>query len=296
MPIGQGIHTSLTDVEYHADPCPQPSFTQSLAKVLLNASPRHAWVAHPRLNPDFKPENARHFDVGSIVHRLLLGVGRDIHVLNFENYRSKEAQLQRARARGEGALPALQHEFDNAMIMRDQAVAAMRKAGIDWKPETTPGVYTEAAFIWQEDKTWLRTKVDRLQRDTSIDFKTTSGAGDPETTARRMLSDGWHIQAAMHERAYKALLPERAHRTVYLFVQQEVEPPFAVGIYQLPESVIDMGRHDLAMALAMWRDCIRDDEWPSYNGDQICILNAPGWGIAQWQARHGVSINQAAAE
>ncbi|MBK8009562.1 MAG: hypothetical protein IPK23_14905 [Rhizobiales bacterium] len=37
--------------DYFADPCPAPSLNQSLAKVLLDQSPLHAFYEHPRLCP-----------------------------------------------------------------------------------------------------------------------------------------------------------------------------------------------------------------------------------------------------
>ena len=46
---------SLPDDAYHADPCPGPSLSSSVAKLMLDRSPLHAWHAHPRLNPNFEP-------------------------------------------------------------------------------------------------------------------------------------------------------------------------------------------------------------------------------------------------
>jgi hypothetical protein len=57
-----GIYLDVAANDYHADPCPAPSFTQSIAKVLLEKSPAHARLAHPRLCPpvaadDEEPRN-----------------------------------------------------------------------------------------------------------------------------------------------------------------------------------------------------------------------------------------------
>jgi hypothetical protein len=45
-----GIHDT-TAVDYHADPCPEPSLSAHIAALLCARSPRHAWAAHPKLNP-----------------------------------------------------------------------------------------------------------------------------------------------------------------------------------------------------------------------------------------------------
>src|SRR4051794_11565577 len=91
----QGIHLDVPPSEYFADPCSQPSLTQSIAKLLIDRSPLHAWYSHPKLNPDFKPDDSTKFDVGNIAHKLLLGRGKDIEVLEFSDWRTKNAQLAR---------------------------------------------------------------------------------------------------------------------------------------------------------------------------------------------------------
>lgn len=51
-----GIHFDVKADDYFADPCEEPSFTQSLAKVLVGQTPLHARYEHPRLAPP-KPDD-----------------------------------------------------------------------------------------------------------------------------------------------------------------------------------------------------------------------------------------------
>ena len=51
------IHTDISAEAYHADPAPEPSLSSSVAKILVNLSPAHARIAHPRLNPDYRPRS-----------------------------------------------------------------------------------------------------------------------------------------------------------------------------------------------------------------------------------------------
>ncbi|WP_242401117.1 hypothetical protein [Acetobacter okinawensis] len=46
-----GIY-DLPEAQYHADPCPTPSLSNSVARILLDESPMHAHFSHPRLNPE----------------------------------------------------------------------------------------------------------------------------------------------------------------------------------------------------------------------------------------------------
>ena len=56
----------LSEHQYHADPCPEPSLSCSLAKVLLAASPKQAAWEHPRLNPKWEPgPSKKHMELGS---------------------------------------------------------------------------------------------------------------------------------------------------------------------------------------------------------------------------------------
>ena len=91
--------------EYHSDPAPKPSLSQSIGKVLLERCPRSAWYAHPRLNPAFKPEDSTKFDRGTVAHQLLIGKGRDFHIIDAPDYRTKAAQMERDMARAAGKTP-----------------------------------------------------------------------------------------------------------------------------------------------------------------------------------------------
>src|SRR5262245_8713469 len=59
MIVMPGIYPNVALAEYYADPCQTPSFTQSLAKIVLDQSALHARNEHPRLRPaelEDKPE------------------------------------------------------------------------------------------------------------------------------------------------------------------------------------------------------------------------------------------------
>src|SRR6266487_3828456 len=126
-----GLYPDMPVEDYFADPCPAPSFTQSLAKLLLEKSPLHAWYAHPRLNPDFRPDDDTSYDVGNIAHNLLIGRGKQIVVLDeqFEDWRTKEARRLREEAAALGGLAVLSRKFKLAAKMVDAARDAMEAAG-----------------------------------------------------------------------------------------------------------------------------------------------------------------------
>src|SRR5690348_15257594 len=96
MTLTTGLHYNISANDYHADPCPEPSLTQSIAKLILR-SPAHARVAHPRLNPDQPERDGRRYDVGNIAHRLLLGRGRELEIIPGDDWvadRKAKAELR----------------------------------------------------------------------------------------------------------------------------------------------------------------------------------------------------------
>ena len=84
MITAPGIYPDLTPKVYHADPCERPSLSSTIAKVMCSRSPRHAWLAHPRLGdapegdaPEGEEKVSKQKLLGSLLHRLVLGKGGD---------------------------------------------------------------------------------------------------------------------------------------------------------------------------------------------------------------------------
>src|SRR3974390_1626125 len=89
-----GIYRDFPEEAYFADPAPIPSLTQSIAKTLIDYSPAHALLEHPRLRPA-KSETDKYESnraIGNAAHRLFTGRGRDVHVVDYADFRSKAAQ------------------------------------------------------------------------------------------------------------------------------------------------------------------------------------------------------------
>lgn len=279
--LAEGMHPDISEETYHSDPCPEPSLNQTTAKILLERSPRHAWHQHPRLNPDFHRDENPKFDLGNVAHRILLGRGREPMIIDAPDYRTKDAQKLRAIAVNTGKLPVLEYQYEQACRMRDSAIKQLRTIGIEWLPETHPHVRSELACLWRTEHGWMRTKIDRLQQFDSIDYKTTHGEASERVLANRMIEDGWHIQAAMHELALHRFIPEWAGRFRFLFAVQEAYAPFALVVWQMPESAMTLGRDQLERAAHIWADCMRSKRWPSYNRETIGRLEVPGWALQQ---------------
>lgn len=279
MIVAPGIYRGIATADYLADPCPQPSLTQSLAKTLLRSSPLHAWYRHPRLNPDYEPETADVFDLGSACHALLLGRGKEIVVLDYQDWRTKAAREKREEARAAGQVPMLAKHWDRARYMHDAAMAAIRAAHIPMFADS------EVCLAWQEEHVWLRQLLDWVTSDFDVilDYKTTSESAAPGALARKMMADGWILQAAMAERGLDILNPASSGRRRYLFACQETYAPWAMSICEIAEGPLTIGRKQLARAVRVWADCTAANVFPSYPRQWVAP-DLPAWAEAEWLA------------
>jgi hypothetical protein len=274
-----GIYFDVSAADYFEDPCPSASLTQSVAKVLLEKSPLHAWTAHPRLNPDWLPDNDTKFDVGNIAHKLMLGRGKDIVVLDdFDDWRTKAAKEARADAAKEGKLAVLGYKFHLAdeMVKAAREQLEHRELGYLF----SSGGQSEVVAAWQEGDIWLRQMIDwlslRIGTGIFVDYKTTDMSVAPHLLGKQMVGAGWHIQGAMGERALDVLDPASKGKRNYLFVVQETEKPYCLNVVEIGADPLTMGRKQIDTAVSIWRRCIETDRWPGYPAE-IVTPEMPGW-------------------
>jgi hypothetical protein len=287
-----GIYTDMTAADYHADCCPLPSLTQSIAKILLERSPLHAWHAHSRLNPDYRHDDDKKFDVGNIAHKMLLGRGKEIAVLEgFDDWRTKAAKEARETAAAEGKLAVLGKHAAKADAMARAAREQLELRGLDELFRVNGN--SEVVLAWPEGDIWLRQMIDWLSTDglQFADFKTTGESAAPHAIARKMATDGWHIQAAMAERGLGVLTRNPGPRQ-YLYVVQEDERPYALTVVELGRDALTIGGKQIDAAVSAWARCMRANRWPGYPM-QIEKPEFPGWAEQQWLDRE---IKDAARE
>jgi hypothetical protein len=194
--------------QYHADQIDdtRPSLSASLACVLFAKSPAHAYVQHPRLNPDFaQPEAKKAWDLGTVAHSLLLEGYANVHVVEgVTDWRTKDAQAERDQARAEGKTPMLRHEFEEVSAMVDMAREELAAWTVD-PPLLTDGK-PEQTVTWDEDGVLCRCRPDWLRDDYTVveDVKTTARGADPGYFSRKTVYEhGYDVKAAMYLRGVR---------------------------------------------------------------------------------------------
>lgn len=280
-----GIYTDISAADYYADCCPAPSITQSLAKIILEKSPLHAWYASPSLNKNFAPDEDTKFDIGNVAHALLLGRGKKIQVLDFNDWRTGAAKKAREEAAANGALAVLEKHYFRAKRMVEAAREQLEKVQCPVLFDDDGN--SEVVVAWkEEDGAWRRQMIDWLSKDRTIfaDYKSTDMVAAPNNLGRMMINAGWPIQAAMGSRGLDAIDAQGAGRREFYFVVQETEVPYALTVARMSEAAMTMGGKMLDHAIRIWDLCMEHNVFPGYPTD-VCIPEFPGWAEQQWLAR-----------
>lgn len=262
----------LTSAEYHADPGVRPSLSNSIAKILIEQSPAHAWLAHPRLNPNYVPDEESKFDIGTAAHMMVLEKRVDgIVIIDAPDWRTKAAKEARDVARANGQTPMLRHQFDKTeqmVVAAHNFIDTTELAGI-----LVTGS-TEQTLMWEEDGTYCRCKPDILSADKRIivDYKSTENA-EPEAFIRQIARMSYDLQAEWYTRGIKDMT---GVEPIFVFLVQEVSPPYACSLISLSNAYRQVGQSKVERALAIWGKCVRDNSWPAY-GTQIRYAEPSPW-------------------
>jgi len=296
-----GIY-DVAEADYHADPCPTPSLSASLVKVLDEFSPYHAWVKHPRLNPEFEAENKKTFDLGKVSHALLLrDDGARIrrmpstiadakgNIRDFTDWKLGAAKQMREDAYAEGFTPVMAHEFREVERMvaaaRMQIDQVEKVEGIrlfkDGKPEQSMFWIEETPF----GPIWCRARLDWLPSLAGIfaDYKTTGATANPERADRRAVDMGWDIQAAMYRRGIRKVLGVEMP-DIRFFAQENFEPFAACPIGFTHGQLDEVEATVVWPKICLFARCLHDCVWPGYPA-RTCWVDIPAFKIGQREER-----------
>jgi hypothetical protein len=278
-PRARTVH--LTAEEYHNDASwfREPSLSASLAHVLVSKSPLHAYVQHPRLGGDRAPRQAsKPMQDGQLIHKLMLGRGRDVVLIDAPDFRTDAARAARDAAFAAGKIPVLRHAFEEKAAIAARLVDKCRAFGIVFNGDS------ELMIEWLDDTdeerpTRCRSMIDHVHVDRGLifDVKTTSASAHPRDISRHFVEYGLDIQYTAYTRALAALRPEFEGRIDMQFVFCELEPPYDV-VPARPDGVLrEIGVLRWERAVRLWRACLDQGQWPGYINGAPARIEAPQW-------------------
>lgn len=248
-----------------------PRIHQSLAKVLLAASPLHCY--YKAFVEEVQPfDDARNF--GEVCHSVLLG-GKNVGVVDAPDWRTKDAREQRELIAKLGKLPVLQRRYDEAQLLAEHVKAEVSLSG---RSETTA--------LWQCNGVYCEGRIDHFietpKSITIYDFKFINIEATRRACENRFIEYGLDIQHAAYVEAFETLRPEMAGRIKMVFIFVEVDPPNAIRIMPVAGSMRTSGIWRWEKAREIWRDCLEKygttTPWPGYadNGE---AAECPPWAL-----------------
>lgn len=268
---------------YYADPCKAPSLNQSTATTLLKLSPRHAWAEHPKLGATRRRKKTREMDLGSVMHSLVLGEGKEIEVIDAKDFRTKAAQAAKAEAENAGKVAVVTDVYERAVTAAKRLTAGLGEWGIDLQAGEV-----EVSAFWIEETAvgpiQCRGMIDALQLPTIWDLKCKETA-HPEACGRALGDYGEEIQLAAYTSAIEKLHPQVAGRVKFRWVFAEKTEPFAFTVGD-PDGMTEMiGQQRWRRACEIWARCLKRNWWPSYADGPVRV------GMPEWKMREEMSAN-----
>jgi hypothetical protein len=276
--MAPGIY-QLTAEQYHADPVPGGSLSSSGARKLLPPS----CPARFRYEADHGTEPKAHFDIGHAAHKLVLGTGPDLVVVDADSWRTKAAKEAAQEAREAGAVPLLPDDHDQVQAM----AAALRQDPLAAALLDPDQGLAEQALIWKDRRTGVmrRALLDWLpeaRRGRTIipDYKTCASAA-PDDLAKALYRFGYHQQADWYAAGAQAL-GLAGDDAAFVFICQEKNPPYLVTVIEPDHIAMRIGKTLNQQAIGIYDWCRRNDTWPGYSDDIVSIA-LPRWVEAQFE-------------
>jgi len=251
---------TISNAEYHADPAVSASHLHAVA-----ASPYHYWSRFLDPNrPVIEPTAAMR--LGSLVHCAVLEPDElNSRYAVAPDRRSKDGKATAAMLAASGieAVTAADMELAMAMaasVRSHQAAAELLRNG-----------KAEQSFWWDDVDTGLRCKCrpDWYYGTTVVDLKTTTDAS-PQGFAKAVANWRYHVQQAHY---MAGTFAER-----FVFIAVEKTYPYAVGVYELDATAMNVGYALRRNNLQTIADCRAINEWPGYS-QGIQNLSLPKWAL-----------------
>jgi hypothetical protein len=279
----KAIH--ISEELYHKDIFPdineinQPLLSNSIAKKLLDC-PMKAWLAHPKLNTNYKSEDKDIFDFGRAVHAWLLEGKQKFVTIDADSYRTKAAQEARDVARAAGNTPILKAQVYQIKEMVSAALEFL------YSSEAAPYIGdlykegdAELTYVWQDSGVWCKCRPDWIRNDKSliIDYKTTNQSANPDRYIHVIESLSYDIQHSFYARGVQAV---EGIDPKFIFLVQETEYPYLCSIEALDIDYINIGASKVSRAISIWKNCLKTGRWPGYS-NEINIISPKPWKISE---------------
>lgn len=278
------IDLHMAEHVYHS----RPELSSTEARLILESPAKYRWKKdHPPLI-----EPSKKFDIGSAVHSKVLGIGYEAVVIPDNILASNGAVSTTAakefvaNARAEGKIPLKSSEFQPIADAAEAVLAHKGARQLFMQPSNA-----EVSVFSTDPETGVevRGRFDFLPTNTAtsapsrvaVDLKTTRDAS-PDGFTKAIVSYQYDVQHAWYVDALRFDTGEAAE---LVFVAVEKDPPYLVGVYQLPVIWKRMGHRKAAEARRIYADATATGMWAGYD-DGVQLLSPPNYVIYDFEERY----------
>jgi len=274
-----GLYFDISEERYHADDFGDGlHLSVSVAQALVLESEAHAYLRHPKLGGEpVVPNND--MDRGSLIHALLLGKGRELAIIECDDWKSPKNRALRDEHREAGRLAVTRKLYEVSVRAAEELQKKLAHHGYALTGQS------EATLIWEEEatngaKVRCRGRMDHLFNGSEIyDLKITTDA-NPRTLARGQLARmGYDIQGVAYPRGLEYVDARLRGRTSFTLLFCEPEPPYCVTPVALAGSLRELGTRKWQRAIDAWERCTRTGQWRDYT-DAVFYAEARPWELA----------------
>lgn len=288
-----GLYPNITAREYHAEICPEPAFTSTIAKLLINGTPADAAYCHPAITPDHLVKGASpEMEFGDVAHQLALGKGSGFIISPYDDFRTKDAQLWK-KSQPDGVTIIKPDVFAKAEAAADimrtaiesRLLAIARARGFTTKIEYATEVVAACQIQTPSGPIWARIMMDVWceQLGVIMDPKFSKVIRDGALEAH-MTKMGWDIQGALYPLVMGIVRPDLEGRISFVNLVVHPEPPHLSRAVQMDEGWRYSSEMEVARAARTWGECLKTGVFPGYSYG-IETVSARPWTVKERMER-----------
>lgn len=283
-PLGFGLHHDVRAETYHTDMLmAEPTLSRGEMLCLVDESPLHCYLSHPRLSGGVPDAPNAKMNFGSLGHRLILDKGDPIMVIEADDWKTKAARELKAQALSEHKIPALTKDYERGKSLAKSFPLELERFGLleKWLLGKS-----EVVALWDEGGGCAcRCMFDRLVIDETaesalfMDVKI-SDEINPSSIAKHIFNQNYHVQDAHYTHGLEAVLPRYGGRIKSLFLFISANPPHTMVPVELNGEFKMLGISKTMRAIDLWKKCRASGIWPPYT-DTVIRVEPPTWALNQ---------------
>jgi len=136
----------------------------------------------------------------------------------------------------------------------------------------------QTAFFRTPNGMLGRTRPDivRPEHNTIIELKTADNSSFYKFR-KSIHNRGYSLQAGWNCLAYEQVTGREVEKFYWVVIEKT--PPYAYSVYEADEETLIYGKKEVEIALANIECCVQQKRWPSYNNEEIEVMDLPSFVV-----------------